>query len=314
MSVSRLYDLVLWSVATNQVGTTVSSTKVSDVYSEFEDQNETEPASLYSPSPDGMAHAGADSTSTRSDNDSNNDQFSPIGHMRIKMISKELRKKRLKLAAEHEAQSKKERLQFRREIRGLKQKQQLSVGKLLNEVMLKRQSLRNGISKRLEDLAEQQELSSERLQKSIEGEWRQMQSTLRSEQRRIQEAETKSYAKAQGLVSAQVFHEVRNALSSVIAMSEITTSLRDEQIPSEKLAASVDNMMGEIREVVSYSLGGLNNILDVNKIQSGASTINIKHFDAQGANCLPHTGSYYKSSTFAPLPLSLTYVRHVFCF
>jgi hypothetical protein len=298
MSVSRLYDLVLWSVASNQVSTTVSSSASSDVYFEFEDDHGTgtETTFLYSNLPpdsgseNGSTRDGAGSTSTTGNNGgSNHERFSPIGYMQIRRISRELKMKKMKLAAEHEVQSKKERLQFRKEIRGLRQKQQLSVNKLLTEVLLKRQSLRNQISKRLEGLAEQQELSSESLRKSIEGEWRQMQSTLRSEQRRIQEAEIKSYARAQGLVSAQVFHEVRNALSSVIAMSEITTSLRDEQIPSEKLVTAVDNMMGEIKEVIGYSLGVLNNILDVNKIQSGASRVNIKQFDVQGTNCLPLT-------------------------
>jgi ABC-type tungstate transport system substrate-binding protein len=52
-----------------------------------------------------------------------------------------------------------------------------------------------------------------------------MQEALRAEDRRLADAET-SFAKAQKLISAQVFHEVRNALSSVIAISEMTSSMK----------------------------------------------------------------------------------------
>ena len=52
------------------------------------------------------------------------------------------------------------------------------------------------------------------------------------------------------MISEQVVHEVRNALSSVVAMSEMTSTLREnETIPPQFLVSSVDDMLDQIKEV-----------------------------------------------------------------
>lgn len=64
---------------------------------------------------------------------------------------------------------------------------------------------------------------------------------------------------------------VRNALSSVIAMSDITTTLKtDKSMSPTQLVGTVDTMLDQINDVVDYSLKMLNDILDVSKINSGA--------------------------------------------
>ena len=95
--------------------------------------------------------------------------------------------------------------------------------------------------------------------------------------------EKASFDKAQALISAQVYHEIRNALSSVIAMSEMTSALRlDPSMSSKSLVSSVDDMMDQTGEVVRYSLTMLNNILDINKIKTGSFNINPTRFNLSG--------------------------------
>lgn len=95
--------------------------------------------------------------------------------------------------------------------------------------------------------------------------------------------EKASFDKAQALVSAQVYHEIRNALSSVIAMGEMTKALRQDPSTSSKgLISSVDDMMDQTSEVVRYSLTMLNNILDINKIKTGSFNINPTRFNLTG--------------------------------
>jgi len=97
-----------------------------------------------------------------------------------------------------------------------------------------------------------------------------MKELLAGEDRRLQEAE-EAFTKAQTLISAQVFHEVRNALSSIVAMSEMTKTLRsDDSLTADELVDSVDEILDQSNEVVNYALKMLNDILDVTKIKSGA--------------------------------------------
>jgi hypothetical protein len=52
------------------------------------------------------------------------------------------------------------------------------------------------------------------------------------------------------MISVQVFHEVRNALSSVVIMSETTSTLReDDTTPPQFLMSSIDDILDQIKEV-----------------------------------------------------------------
>jgi len=96
----------------------------------------------------------------------------------------------------------------------------------------------------------------------------------------LEDMEKASFDKAQAMISAQVFHEIRNALSSVIAMSEMTSTLQDDPtVCPNRLISSVSDMMNQNEEVVRYSLNMLNNILDVSKIKTGTFEINVTPFD-----------------------------------
>lgn len=78
----------------------------------------------------------------------------------------------------------------------------------------------------------------------------------------LEEEHKRSFAKAQEIISGQVFHEVRNALSSVVAMSEMTSSLqKDTSVSPATLVSSVSEMLDKNKEVVNYSLKMLKNIL-----------------------------------------------------
>eukprot|EP00977_Amphora_coffeiformis_P012378 scaffold3058_cov177-Amphora_coffeaeformis.AAC.15 len=70
------------------------------------------------------------------------------------------------------------------------------------------------------------------------------------------------------------------SLSSVIAMSEITTSLKnDPSVSPEMFASSVDDMLCQLSEVVSYATSVLNNILDLSKIKSSTMVLHKEEFD-----------------------------------
>jgi len=152
---------------------------------------------------------------------------------------------------------------------------------LLAQCVDERHRLREAITQRMNALKNEQELDTQDLQESIEGDAKAMQGAW-EEQKRLEKEQKGSFAKAQALISSQVFHEVRNALSSVVAMSEMTSSLqKDPTVTSQILVDSVSEMLGQNKEVVNYSLNMLNNILDVSKIKAGSFETHKKFFDLQ---------------------------------
>jgi hypothetical protein len=177
--------------------------------------------------------------------------LSPAANMRVKQLTKELRAKEKALIAQYDAEAKQERCDYRMAAQALRRKHQTIVDGLLERSLIERQELREAITQRLQKMAKRQEASTEQLRKK---DVQVTQEALWAEDKRLADAETSSFVKAQALISAQVFHEVRNALSSVIAMSEMTTSLKtDLTISPIKLVSSMDDMLDQIKEVVYYA-------------------------------------------------------------
>lgn len=160
----------------------------------------------------------------------------------------------------------------------------------------------------MSQVEQKQEFSTQTLQEAIDGDVKAMQ-TAWIEHKRLEEEQKTAFAKAQALVSAQVFHEVRNALSSVVAMSEMTSSLqKDPSVDAGTLVSSVSEMLDQNKEVVNYSLNMLNNILDVSKIKAGSFEIKESFFDLQDLVNRATTMQFVKAQTrgvkmsFTPLP------------
>lgn len=207
------------------------------------------------------------------------DSLSILGKIHVIQLSKNMKAKETALLKEHAAHTKQERRRYRQTSRELKLKHQRNVNVLLQHCVEERHRLREEISQRLTVLAKSQELSTQTLQESIELDVNAMRGAW-AEHKRLEDAEKKSFDKAQALISAQVFHEVRNALSSVIAMSEMASSLQEDgQTTASDLVASVNEMLQSNEEVVRYSLTMLNNILDINKIKTGSFEIQRQEFD-----------------------------------
>jgi hypothetical protein len=178
-------------------------------------------------------------------------RLSPAGNIHVKQLTKQLRAKEKALIEQHKAYAKQERHDYRIAARALKRKHQTIVDGLLERNLIERQELREAITQRVEKMVKRQETSIEQLRKK---DVQVMQEALWAEDKRLADAETSSFVKAQALISAQVFHEVRNALSSVIAMSEMTSSLKtDLTISPIKLVSSMDDMLDQIKEVVYYA-------------------------------------------------------------
>ena len=207
------------------------------------------------------------------------DSLSVLGKIHVAQLSKDLREKEKALLKKHAAQDKQVRRKYRIAARELKMKHQRHISIQLQDCVEARHQLRDEISARMTALAENQESSTQTLQESIETDVNAMRGAW-AEHKRLEQAEKKSFDKAQALISAQVFHEVRNALSSVIAMSEMASTLQeDAQTTPSDLVSSVNEMLNQIEEVVRYSLTMLNNILDINKIKTGTFEIRTQKFN-----------------------------------
>jgi len=318
LSVSDLYDAILWSVATGSIGISSSDSDSYDSYDEDEDEedavhqsnnarrndyndnenldddlagveHQTKEPTNNGSDPivvqhwrDGGDTASVQSGSTANTTDANTSaNLSPVGHIFVKELRRGIRAKEKKMEKRHVAERKAERKQFRAEARKLKEQHQSCVDGLLAKCVDERQKLRDAISRRMILVEQKQSWSTQTLQEAIEADVRAMQGAW-VEHKRLEEEQKSSFAKAQALISAQVFHEVRNALSSVVAMSEMTTSLqKDPSVDSETLVASVSEMLDQNKEVVNYSLNMLNNILDVSKIKAGSFETQKGYFDLQ---------------------------------
>jgi signal transduction histidine kinase len=264
-SVSKLYDTVLWSVANSQLGFLYSG------------------SSMYSSSPSNrsqqfeeMKTPAVETDDTTVEDDSTEEDLQArlapsAGKMHMKQLTQKLRTQERVLIKKHNAEVKMETHKHGGAVFDLKGKHQAIVDRLLEECHIERQNLRQAIYERMDLLARSQEESIEQLrQKDVQL----MQEALRAEDKRL--------AKAQELVSAQVFHEVRNALSSVIAMKDITSFLKiDATLSPFELLSSMDDMLGQINAVVSYAMKMLNSILIDSKINSGVFQADSKPFDLQ---------------------------------
>ena len=345
LSVSDLYDTILWSVATGSIGlSTTSDSDSFDSYEDLDDEDEeeelkarnhhvtspnnkndfdldaegndephpvddddhdTEKHNDYNTSDTASAQSGSTANTTSADS---NESLSPVGHMFVKKLRKELRATEKAIEKAHIAERKKERRQFRAEARKLKQQEQAKVDRILAKCVDERHKLRDAISHRMTMVEQNQNLSTQTLQEAIDNDVSAMQSAWH-EHKRLEEEQKTSFAKAQALISAQVFHEVRNALSSVVAMSEMTASLqKDPTVTSETLIDSVSEMLDQNKEVVNYSLNMLNNILDVSKIKAGSFETKKGFFDLQDLVGRATTMQLVKAQTrgvkmsFTPMP------------
>ena len=348
LSVSDLYDTILWSVATGSIGLSSSDSDSFDSFEDFDeddndddnDNNEIPQNRNTRPNEENdtldddfgaerdkeMGNSGGDSpivdkywkdsdtasfqsgsTANTTSADSS-ESLSPVGHIFVKKLRREIRAAEKKMEKRHVAESKKERRQFRLEARKLKEKHKALVDGILARCVHERQKLREAISRRMALVEQKQTFSTQTLQEAIEADVKAMEEAW-VEHKRLEEEQKGSFAKAQALISAQVFHEVRNALSSVVAMSEMTSSLqKDPSVNSETLVSSVSEMLDQNKEVVNYSLNMLNNILDVSKIKAGSFETQKSFFDLQDLVSRATTMQLVKAQTrgvkmsFTPLP------------
>jgi len=341
LSVSDLYDTILWSVATGSIG--LSSTE-SDSFDSWEEDEDEEEQQCYenaqnsnsprrnelNPADDDFGHDregnstsngyekfwkdNGDNGSVQSGSTANstsggsNESLSPVGHIFVKELKRKIRAAEKKMEKRHSAERKEERKKYRAKARKLKEKQQAIVDKILVSCVEEREKLRDAISRRMAMVEEKQNFSTQTLQEAIDADVNAMQGAW-VEHKRLEEEQKSSFAKAQALISAQVFHEVRNALSSVVAMSEMTSSLqKDPSISSETLVSSVSEMLDQNKEVVNYSLNMLNNILDVSKIKAGSFETQKSFFDLQDLVSRATTMQLVKAQTrgvkmsFTPMP------------
>ena len=291
-----MYDTIIWSVAISPLGfSTTGSTEYSAsedndfVIEEEEDKVQGAQAKSFDDNddpdddhhhgedvfkPDGSNGSGSTAKSTVED-----DSLSTIGKMHVKQLQKRMREEELALQNKHKEEIKQERRQYRMDVRQLKSKHANIVELLLKQCVDERYRMREGITQRMQALTEEQELSTKSMQESIQHDINVMKEAW-DEHKRLEDAEKRSFDKAQALISAQVFHEVRNALSSVVAMSEMTNTLQDDSnITPQALVASVNEMLQQNSEVVRYSLQVLNTVLDLNKIKTNEFSSQRKSFD-----------------------------------
>ena len=275
--VSELYDTIVWSVATSSLG--LSTTGTSHYSSEFYSDelgdgenndvakdltNDDTPladdadtsvdnlsandASVGFKNDDGSIQSGATADSTQHNREE--EALSLIGNIHMKQLTRDLKLKERTLIKKHNVEMKEERRKYRQKYREVKKRNQQKVDEILNYCVQERYKLREEITQRMQLLTQNQEASTLSLQNSIEEDVTAMQDAW-AEHRRLENAEKRSFAKAQALISAQVFHEVRNALSSVVAMSEMTKSLQeDPSTTPDSLVSSVNEMLDQNKEVV----------------------------------------------------------------
>jgi len=327
LSISDLYDTILWSVATGSIGLSSSEsdsfdsldydsdddeeevqkkrTKLNDFNESLDDdlsvadQNATKEhiSSTAAALVDDSASVQSGSTANTANTSDSNADLSPVGHIFVKELRRGLRAKEKKMEKKHVAERKKERKLYRAEARKVKEHHQAVIEGLLAKCVVERQKLRDAIARRMKQIEQKQLYSTQSLQEAIEADVGAMQQAW-VEHKRLEEEQKTAFAKAQALVSAQVFHEVRNALSSVVAMSEMTSSLqKDPSVDAGTLVSSVSEMLDQNKEVVNYSLNMLNNILDVSKIKAGSFEIKEGFFDLQDLVHRATTMQFVKAQT-----------------
>eukprot|EP00977_Amphora_coffeiformis_P016357 scaffold5022_cov158-Amphora_coffeaeformis.AAC.3 len=300
LSISELYDEVLWSVAASiltwsSTDSNTYSDVSSDDYEENDDEDEknalrqdevdcdTRAAGKGTRSTDEnerYSHHRDDSSYT-TDNVANDRKgiHSPIGHMQIRQLNRDIRAREKVILDRHKKEIRNERKVQREEMKALKKNHEQIINDLMEKSFTQRNKLREGIKQRMNDLRTKHEEATEALRLN---DLEMMHNGLHEEDRRLADAKESSFADAQALISAQVFHEVRNALSSVVAMSEMASSVKDDEtLPQETKDASIDDMLDQSTEVVNYALQTLNNVLDLSKIKSSSMKVQKKEFDVQ---------------------------------
>jgi len=213
---TSLYDNVLWSAASSSLGLFSSSTTcTSSVYSlDFGAD---------------YAYDIADATHDDDNNDNGKDssnmntidqrnRLSPAGKMNVKQVAKRLRAREMAMLERHEEERRLERRQQRKLIKALVKRHQITIEKMLEDYFLKQQNLREDISNQIDAFAKRQHEEAEQLRLE---DIKHMREAIAAEDQRVAEAEG-IFARAHELISTQVFHEVRNALSSVSAYSSCT--------------------------------------------------------------------------------------------
>ena len=279
VAVSELYDTIIWNVATSKLGLTESGgsslysseyySDGSEYYSEVDEDREDDDddeGGIQGNDKDldednhllmGISEMGVMDDGSMQSGSSNgtpeDEKLSLIGKMHISRMTKELKRKEKTLTKKIRAEIKQERRSYRLASMELKQRHRRNVDTILKECVIERRQRRDEITERMNALANKQELTTKSMQESIEQDVKAMQDAW-EEHKRLEDAEKSSFAKAQALISAQVFHEVRNALSSVVAMSEMTSTLQEDPTVSPLgLISSVNEMLEQNREVVSSS-------------------------------------------------------------
>lgn len=283
VSIGELYDTVLWPVVKNHCGLTSSDSDYSSDFTlEEEDICDDSPAESNEQEQEPSREEGGGCWYARSNNhdlsggggsvsdasvdesgasmESRDSNLSSAGNMHVKQLMKDLRERENSLIKQHKEEDRRERVENRNTVRALKRKHQMIIEGLIECCLVERQNLRERIDERMAALLRRQEATTEELRETVTRDAGIMQEALRAEDKRVEVAETESFSKAQTMISAQVFHEVRNALSSVVAMSEIACSMKkDSAVTADQLIASVDDMLDQIKEIVDYALKMLNN-------------------------------------------------------
>ncbi|CAB9499765.1 histidine kinase PdhS [Seminavis robusta] len=303
MPTAKLYDTILWSVATDDLGltTTGSSLYSSDYGSNVMDEDDCEE---HNKEVDVVEDEDADGDDHKGEPGQHEKQLTPIGAMHTRRLARELREQEKAMVKKHEKEIRAERRQYQKEGRALKAKHQAKLDEIIESSTAEREELREASDLRMQALLQRQEESIELMKRKDVA---LMKEALAAEDQRVGAAEERSFRKAQELISAQVFHEVRNALSSIIAMSEMTHSLKsDESITPKELVGSVDDMLEQIGDVVNYSLKMLNETLDITKLNSGAFVPKIQPFDLKDvvarATRMQQPKASRISLSFRPLP------------
>ena len=124
---------------------------------------------------------------------------------------RKLRAEENALLRKHKAQRQKERRAFKIQNKAMKEKHRAIIDELLEKSLIERHKLRSGIKQRMDDISKRQAATTEEVRQSIENDMKTMREALNAEDRRLADTKATSFIDAQNLISAQVFHEVRNA-------------------------------------------------------------------------------------------------------
>ena len=252
LSVSQLYDEVLWSVATTNLGL---SSSASNTYSDWsshldhcelpEEEEEEEEIQRENgetvqvvdpeeggdelwvdtqPGQEVTRHFSTlfhddDGASTCTETTfggggsthASTGQRSPVGNMQMSQLMRDINAREKILLKKHKTQVKKEKRTNKAANRALKVKHQGIINELLEKSLVERHILREGIKNRLNEIVKRQLIATEEVKENVGKDKQIMQQALFAEDKRLADTKEESFTDAQNLISAQVFHEVRNA-------------------------------------------------------------------------------------------------------